>query len=104
MRSLKTNIILLNAFVYRHYLPSIMRWSTGSSAWCVQGRVTSKIHLTQREVTRITVAVEYQLWNFIPKRRCLRAANKQMANVLTIRRTERAGRGGNLILHRLFVA
>ena len=72
-----------------------MRWATGSSAWCAQARVTSKIPLGQREVTRITYG-RIPTLELIPKRRCLRAANKQMAYVLTIRRTERAGRGGNL--------
>ena len=64
---------------------------------CVQGRVTPNNTSGSERSKFASLAVEYQLWNLFQKKdACGQLSNKQMMYVLTIRGTERAGRGGNL--------
>ena len=71
-----------------------MRWLRVKR--CVQGRVTPHNISGSERSKFASLTAEYQLWNLFQKKRCLCAANKQMMYILTIRGTERVGRGGNL--------
>ena len=65
MKSLKTNIVLLSALIYRKYFPNIMRWLGVKR--CVQGRVIPN-NISGSERSKLALlTVEYQLCNLSQK-------------------------------------